>query len=307
MLVEDYLIPSWYKPGSSVLSIRIKTHSADYKNPIILTHGRSLPYELNWDFASDDLSFADVLANKGCTVIMLNATGFGQSTKFDEMFLPAVKGNYINTFEHYYNDLSDLILWLSRTKSINKPHLVGWSSSSVPCLMFAEQNSELVSSVVSYGTTKLKKYVENWVPDEDLDNYEILTPNILSDRRHRFIKSELKETLFPTKWEEKWRNLIVEMDPVTLTGSVVQAARIYNKTDNLEKYMRWENILCPVLFLLGELDRGPQQNYSDFINKLASTYKEVKYIPNGTHFSCLETTRDALADVLKQHIEITTH
>jgi len=186
MLVEDYLIPSSYKPGSSVLSVRIKTLDPSYKNPIVLTHGKAIPFQLNWDFTSDDQSFADILASRGCTVIMLAATGFGLSTKFDEMSEPPVRSNYINTYNDYYRDMTDLLLWLKNEKLILKPALVSWSSSTVPALMVADRQPELISNLICYGFSRWIINYDNQPPKVDPYNYEAIDPDAFVQRRNLF-------------------------------------------------------------------------------------------------------------------------
>lgn len=304
MLTEDYLIPSSYKPGSSVLSVRIKTHSSEYKNPIILLHGKALPYELNWDYASDDQSFADILAKKDCTVIMLNATGFGTSTKYDEILVPPVKDNYINTYEDFYRDILDLLLWLKLKKSIVLPTLVGWSASVVPTMVIAANNPELISNLVCYGQMNLLK--ENLAnnKDENFYNYEIIIPDEFIVRRNMYLTGDIKESIFPTTWQDKWKNDLTKLKPIIHNGCMVQNIKVYNNNVNLENYFRYEDIKCPILYLYGELDILAQRKFDNFLSKISSNYKEVKFVPSGTHFTMLELNRELLAVILKQHTRI---
>jgi pimeloyl-ACP methyl ester carboxylesterase len=300
MINEDYYIPSTYS-AESKLHIKIKTNSSEYKNPIVLCHGRTLPTSLNWDFSFDGKSFADLAVESGLTVIMLDALGYGPSSKYKEMSFGPICDNHINTFNDFYRDIKDVLVWLNQTKHIIKPYLVGWSNSVFSAMMIAERDRELVTGVICYGMIKNigdgKHKINLHVP-----NYEMFNVEDFTYARYKFIRNRFD--ILPLDWFHVWKNFLKEYKPIRLNGSFVDSHSIYNQTKQIKDWVNLEKIEIPILFLRGEFDIGSETNIKYFYDRVSSQRKNMIIIENATHFSCMETTRKDLLKLFLTFMEL---
>jgi pimeloyl-ACP methyl ester carboxylesterase len=299
MIDEDYYVPSTYSSDSTI-HIKIKSTSNEYKNPIILCHGRSLPCEFNWDYKFDGQSFGDLAAESGLTVIMMDALGYGKSSKYKEMESEP-NSIHINTFNDFYRDIKDVLIWLKKQKQINKPYVVGWSTSPYPVMMIAQNDSELISGVICYGMIKSLGDGKSKV-DINVGNYEYLDVNVFCDYRYKFIKD--RQDLFPIEWYNNWRKTLSELKPIRLNGSFVDSFSMYNKEKSLTDWIQLEKIETPILFLRGEYDYGSEINLTYFYDRVGSKRKELIVMKNGTHFSCMETNRKHLLKIFLNFMEL---
>jgi hypothetical protein len=301
MVEETFLIPSSYSTDS-FLEIKIKTNSNTYQNPLLVLHGKSLPYYVNYDNKMDGKSFADCLVDNDVTCIMLNFLGFGKSSKYPEQQLPPNSPGSINTFTDCLRDIEDTLFWLAKNKNINKITVMGWSSSVISALMAAIRNRNLVTSVISYGLARSTS-----VP-RTKTNYSIVNENLFVKRRCSDIPEEKLESIFPAHWQEQFRAELKRHAPIqALHGCPNDRLDILNNVKSLDDYLDWADVDFPIWFTDGvwDSDGEPMEKQKEYFDKCTSKFKKIYFMENSSHWIILETNRNEFAKEIKKFMEET--
>lgn len=285
MLIEDYLIPSSYGAGY-YLSVRIKTNDPFLKNPVILTHGKGMPCELNWDLPLGGVSFADLLVEQGGTVILFNALGFGESSKYPAQYLPPSTETHINTFNDFFRDFEDLFLWL-REVGITPATLVSWSTSVFPGLMYAAAYPMNVQTLMCLGTPVVHSVTEA----PTMLNYVDNTPEIIINR----ILNGIPEGLFPTEYETDITNKIMSYPTQSLFGSCYDMTILYS---GMRQWDEWSTnkVNVPTVFIEFSYDASGKNPSQTVINKYIDSTAYTDTIDDAGHFLLLQANRTLLVD-----------
>ncbi len=300
MNIIDSKIKSSYSEDS-YLQVRVKTNN-NYKNPILLLHGLSLPFYLNYDFELDGKSAADLMVENDTTCIMISALGYGKSSVYKEMNDPPKESTVLlNSYDDWIRDITDTLNWCEETLGIKKLTIVGWSASAVPALSVGI-NDDRIEKIVIYGMP----IHSNMIAPDNVPNYRMSDPQQtiggLAKRRIQDIPPHDLEKILPFRWFKEWADAIIKENITKVpNGTYVQRLKFSSGTENLDKYFTWDKVLKPILFTSGEWDSDFSfEDHKKYYNQCASNQKEIDYLNSGSHWMLLETTRKTMTDKITE-------
>ena len=296
MNIIDSKIKSSYSEDS-YLQVRVKTNNK-CKNAILLLHGLSLPFYLNYDFPLDGKSAADLMVENETTCIMISALGYGKSSMYKEMFEePKESSVLLNSYDDWIRDINDTLNWCEDILGITKLTIVGWSASAVPALTVGINDSR-IDKIVIYG---MPIHSNMPLPDKT-PNYRLNNPHQVVDglmkRRIQDIPKEHLDRILPFYWFKEWADAILAENITKVpNGTYIQRLKISSGEESLDKYFTWDKVTKPILFTSGEWDSDfSYQDHKKYYDQCVSEYKEIDYLSEGSHWMLLETTRKTMAD-----------
>lgn len=294
-MIEEYYIPSSLGSDKKIF-VSIKTKN-DYKNPLIVLAGRSMPFQYLTDMKLDGVSFCDMLLENNITSISLNYLGTGKSSNYDDE-------NIHCTYEDVYRDTLDVINWFRKEKNNQKVSVYGNSGSSVPILMLGERNPDIIENVFMHSIANhtTSAYVPDDLPKTFKLNYEHYRK-----RRYKGIPENKIEEICPERWLIILDKMVEEtklLDREVPNGADFDKKDIIKGVKNFNDWFEWENIKVPIQMICGEydLDSDNSSMFKYFEKCINSPYKNIVIIPESTHFGLLDTNRDKIANLITNFI-----
>lgn len=119
--------------------------------PIVLVHGARVPGIASFDLPVEGGSLAADLARAGHRVVIMDARGYGGSTRPDEMSRPP-QGRPLVSSHEVVRDIDAVVQWIMRRASVSQVALLGWATGGHWSGMYASLHPERVSHLVVYNS-----------------------------------------------------------------------------------------------------------------------------------------------------------
>ena len=148
---EDRLVrKDWRVPGGEgTLGVReVRLTSAARARPVVLLHGARVPGIASFDLPVAGGSLAEDLARAGHRVFVLDARGYGRSTRPASMSGPAGAHPPAVTGEAVVRDIDAVVRW-SRAQRVD---LVGWATGGHWAAWYASEHPRRVANLVVYNS-----------------------------------------------------------------------------------------------------------------------------------------------------------
>lgn len=142
------------EPGISIFvrEVLSSTTSADEKPPIVLLHGARVPGIASFDLDVPNGSLAADLADAGHAVYIMDARGYGQSTRLPEMSEPAENGRPLVRAPEILQDIAAVVEKIQGRRSAEQVALLGWATGSVWAGYYATIYPQNVSHLIFYNS-----------------------------------------------------------------------------------------------------------------------------------------------------------
>ncbi|HEX6356146.1 alpha/beta fold hydrolase [Actinophytocola sp.] len=135
----------WDVPGEEgTLGVREVQPPAARKRPVLLLHGARVPGIASFDLPVPGGSLAEDLARAGHRVLVMDARGYGRSSRPPEMFVPATDNPPIVPGEQVVRDIDAVVRWLGA----ERVDLVGWATGGHWAAWYASEHSHRVENLV---------------------------------------------------------------------------------------------------------------------------------------------------------------
>ena len=120
------------------------------KPPVILLHGARVPGIASFDLPVAGGSLAADLARAGCRVFVMDARGYGASTRMPAMDGPPGAGQPLVGSHEVVRDIAAVVEAVERRAGADKVALIGWATGGHWVGMYAALHPEEVSHLVIY-------------------------------------------------------------------------------------------------------------------------------------------------------------
>lgn len=140
-------------PGVHIFVREVSAMSGQTNNiPVILLHGARVPGVASFDLPVEGYSLAADLARQGHRVYVMDARGYGFSTRPPAMNQPQDANRPLVRSDEVVRDLGAVVDWVrSRTGSL-KVALLGWATGGHWAGMYASLHPDRVSHLVFYNS-----------------------------------------------------------------------------------------------------------------------------------------------------------
>jgi pimeloyl-ACP methyl ester carboxylesterase len=140
----------WDVPGGAgTLHVReVRLDSAKRARPVILVHGARVPGVASFDLPVPGGSLAEDLARQGHRVIVLDATGYGGSTRPAAMTEPPEANAPLVTGDQVVKDIDAVVRWLRA----GRVDLVGWATGGHWAAWYASEHPHRVANLVVHSS-----------------------------------------------------------------------------------------------------------------------------------------------------------
>jgi pimeloyl-ACP methyl ester carboxylesterase len=148
---EDHSLPS--DPGI-VLSVReVRPSSTEGRRPpLLLLHGARVPGVASFDLPVANGSLAADLARAGHVVYIMDARGYGGSTRPREMSDPPESHPPLVRSPEVVRDVAAVVEWIVRRRRVDRIALLGWATGGHWLGYYATLHPERVSHLILYNT-----------------------------------------------------------------------------------------------------------------------------------------------------------
>ncbi len=147
---QDFKVPSEANIELFVREVR-DTAARQNITPVILLHGARVPGVPSFDLPVEGGSLAADLARAGHRVFIMDARGYGGSTRPEAMSGPQDGKPLVNSHE-VVRDIDAVVNWIQMRTGRNKVALLGWATGGHWAGMYASLEPEAVSHLVVYNS-----------------------------------------------------------------------------------------------------------------------------------------------------------
>jgi pimeloyl-ACP methyl ester carboxylesterase len=134
-------------PGIT-LAVRLVTPAKPSGVPIVLIHGARVPGVASFDLPVPGGSLAADLAATGHDVYVMDARGYGGSTRMASMAAPPQPGVTLGRSGEIVRDIAAVVDWIAIQRKRGKPVLLGWATGGHWVGHFATLYSDRVAGIV---------------------------------------------------------------------------------------------------------------------------------------------------------------
>lgn len=134
-------------PGIT-LAVRLVAPAKPSGVPIVLLHGARVPGVPSFDLPVPGGSLAADLAAAGHDVYVMDARGYGGSTRMASMSAPPASGMTLGRSSEVVRDIAAVVDWITTQRRRGKPVLLGWATGGHWVGHFASLYSDRVAGVV---------------------------------------------------------------------------------------------------------------------------------------------------------------
>ncbi|MHB1265203.1 MAG: alpha/beta hydrolase [Gemmatimonadaceae bacterium] len=193
----DHVVPS--DPGVSIFVREVRVQASETRQPpILLLHGARVPGVASFDLPVPGGSLAADLAQAGHLVYIMDARGYGRSTRPAEMSGPARDHSPLVRSPEVVRDVAAVVEWI-RGRGAQRVALLGWATGGhwlgYYATMYPEHVSHLILYNTLYGATKGHPTLG---PRSDLEDPH--SPGLFNAAAFGAYRFNTAESLFPA-WD----------------------------------------------------------------------------------------------------------
>lgn len=132
----------------AVREVKLSTSEGAKVPPIILVHGARVPGIASFDLSVPGGSLAEDLAKTGFATYVMDARGYGDSTRPKAMDQPPEENRPLSRAYEVVRDIAAVVREVQHRNSTNQIALFGWATGALWCGMYASQHPETVSHLI---------------------------------------------------------------------------------------------------------------------------------------------------------------
>jgi Lysophospholipase len=137
---------------------------------LLYVHGATQPSEATFDLPLDGMSWMDYIASHGWDVYLMDARGYGRSTRSPDLAQPNATQAPIVWTDTKVQDAGSVIDFILKRRGVPKLTLMGWSWGTIIVAAYAAGHEDKVSGLVLYAPVWCA-----WQCDFDSRSAETLT------------------------------------------------------------------------------------------------------------------------------------
>jgi pimeloyl-ACP methyl ester carboxylesterase len=325
LVTEEFMVDA-AEPGIQ-LYVRNK-HPADMAqvpagHVLLYVHGATQPSEATFDLPLEGLSWMDYIASHGWDVYLMDARGYGRSTRSAELLQANAAQAPVVWTDAKVQDAGAVIDFILRRRGVPKINLLGWSWGTIVTAAYAADHGDKVGGLVLYAPV--------WCEGPcDFDPQMAATlsaahaknpgsgPVVESSpagARKRFqsgVPADRRDELMPPAWFAAWSAADLATDPVgakkdppamRVPPGISEESQAYWEAG--KSYYDPKTITAPALVVVAEWDEltppsGARALHDALANSGGRRLVELK---EGSHIIMLEKNRMALFQTVQQFLD----
>ncbi len=144
----------WKVQGDPGITLAVRHVGAAKSDgvPVVLVHGARVPGSASFDLTAPGGSLAADLAMAGHDVYVMDARGYGASTRPPEMSQPPATGATLGRSPEMVRDVGTVVEWITTQRGGRRPVVLGWATGGHWVGYYASLHSERVAGVVLLNT-----------------------------------------------------------------------------------------------------------------------------------------------------------
>lgn len=328
LVTEEFMVDA-ADPGVR-LYVRNK-HPADLTqvppgHVLLYVHGATQPSEATFDLQLAGMSWMDYIASRGWDVYLMDARGYGASTRSPELAQPDATQAPIVSTDTKVQDAGAVIDFILKHRGVSKISLVGWSWGTVITATYAANHAEKVSSLVLYapvwcqGPCEFDRSLAEATSTSAAKGHEsgsVVESSMAGarDRLQSGVPYGRRDELLPQDSFAAWSAAALTTDPVGAMKNPPVMRVPAGVSEDFRKY--WEQgksyydptrIVAPTLVIVAEWDNvtppsGAKALYDSLANSAGRRLVELK---EGSHIVMLEKNRISLFETVQQFLDAAT-
>jgi pimeloyl-ACP methyl ester carboxylesterase len=322
LVTEEFMVDSG-DPGIQ-LYVRNK-HPADMtqvstEHILLYVHGSTQPSESTFDLVLDGISWMEYIAARGWDVYLMDARGYGGSTRSPEFARPdAIKAPIVST-DTKVRDAEAVINFILKRRGAAAINLLGWSFGTIVIATYAADHPDKVKSLVLFGpvwcaaSCKFEPRSAESASDAERPKMGPIAQSPMADARGRLqlgVPFGRREELLPPDWFALWWDAALKTDPVgaKMTQPAVRAPggaeqHFVDYWSKGQAYYDPKKITAPTLIVIGEMDMvtprsGARALHASLENSVGRWLVELN---DGSHVMMLERNRMSLFQAVQQFL-----
>jgi pimeloyl-ACP methyl ester carboxylesterase len=154
---EEFFITS--DPGIQIFVREVKNGATQHilKVPILLLHGARIPGIASFDLDVPNASLAADLANEGHVVYVMDARGYGKSSRPPEMEQSPLENPPLTRSSEVVRDIAAIVEWIRQRLGVQRVALLGWATGGhwhgYYTALYSDRVSHLILHNTLYGST----------------------------------------------------------------------------------------------------------------------------------------------------------
>ncbi len=277
---------------------------------VIMQHGATYGSSA-FDLPFGGLSWMDYIAARGFDVYCLDLPGYGRSQRPPQMAEPAESNPPFMHTPEAADCLGDVVEFVCRRRGIDRLCLIGWSWGTAIAGYYTANGGARVARLVLYAPiwNRIGSGPSAIQMEGPLGAYRTVTKEATIKRRQNGLTAARAIQVMPREWFDLWWQATSAADPdappdtIRAPNGVVEDGRNYWSAG--KQLYDPSGINCPVLVIVGELDRdtGPDLAFKLFALLINARWKRLEILGGGTHAIMMEANRMLLFRSMQQFLE----
>jgi pimeloyl-ACP methyl ester carboxylesterase len=289
---------------------------------LLYVHGATQPSEATFDLPLEGTSWMDYIASRGWDVYLMDARGYGGSTRSPELLQSdAIEAPIVST-DIKVRDAEAVVDFILRRRGVSRISLLGWSWGTVVAGAYAATHADKVGSLILHapvwcqGPCKFDPHAQ--ARSDSINTSRELGPVVESsmagarNRMQAGVPYDQRDELLPPESFAAWSTAALATDPVgaakalpvlRVPPGVSQDSQAY--WDQGKPYYDPGKITAPTLVVVAEWDdstppAGAKALYDSIANSADRQFVELK---KGSHMMLLEKNRKSLFEAVQQFLD----
>ena len=319
LIAEDMMVPS--DPGIEIFDRNKRPADLSKYTPertLLFVHGSTYPAHTGFDIPLGGQSWMDYIASRGYDVYCLDVRGYGRSTRPRAMDEPAQNNPPVSGTPDAVNDITAVLDFILKRRSIPKLNLLGWSWGCTLMATTAIQNPDKTARLMLYAPGWLRTTPSPLATNQGpgpLGAYRTVTREQAKARWLNGVPQDKQAALIPPGWFEQWADATWATDPVGArqnppvvrapNGTVADTQEFWTSGKTMYDPAK---ITAPTLIAIGEWDKDtpPYMAQALFPLLTNSPGKRLVMLAEGTHHMMLEKNRAALFAAVQAFLDEAT-
>lgn len=288
---------------------------------LLYVHGATQPSEATFDLSLEGTSWMDYIASRGWDVYLMDARGYGGSTRSPELAQSDAAQAPIVSTDIKVRDAEAVIDFILKRRGAPRLSLMGWSWGTIVVAAYAATHTDKVSSLVLHapvwceGPCEFDPQLAEAGPASQTGELGPIVESPMEGARNRLqsgVPSARRDELLPPDWFAAWSAAALATDPVG-SKQARPAIRVpAGVSQDFQEY--WEQgrsyydpkeITAPALVVVAEWDQvtpssGAKGLYEALVNSAERRLVELK---EGSHIIMLEKNRILLFEAVQQFLD----
>lgn len=290
---------------------------------LLYVHGGTQPSEATFDLPLEGTSWMDYIASRGWDVYLMDARGYGGSTRSPELLQSdAIEAPIVST-DIKVRDAEAVIDFILKRRGEPRISLLGWSWGTIVVGAFAASHTEKVGGLVLFapvwcqGPCEFDPHLAEARPDATEAGRELglVVESSMEGARNRMqagVPYDRRDELLPPESFAAWSAAALATDPVGASQAppVLRVPPGVDQDfqafwDQGKSYYDPRKIAAPTLVVVAEWDdstppAGAKALYDSLANSADRRFVELK---EGSHMMLLEKNRMSLFEAVQQFLD----